>query len=244
MSGFIAPAPKLPTTPRNSTNTIGGSSGGGNASLSLPISTSNAFASISPDASSSSGGGGGGGASSIITKKKKKKKTMGTTTNNSGDGVGVDGDSGITIKKKKKKKSSSSNKKGGMSSSSSRAAMAAADGDGFPGGGGEEFGKKSLPPDVYILGNKRRRKYFLKELPGMMYGFGDAENPSQESIELVDSLATDCIRRLAADSSELSGGRPTVESLLFLLRNDADKYERAMYLLGKEKQIAEARNIG
>lgn len=90
------------------------------------------------------------------------------------------------------------------------------------------------------------RGLFAKDLKSMMYGFGDAEEPFHETVELVEDITVDYISTLIQSALELAqgkDGKPNVADLLFLIRKDPAKYARAQRLLKADREIKAARKL-
>ncbi|KAI3642736.1 hypothetical protein MP228_008347 [Amoeboaphelidium protococcarum] len=77
----------------------------------------------------------------------------------------------------------------------------------------------------------------------MMYAFGDAQQPLDESVQLMDQLVMDYITELVSDSLKTSGNktRIRVDDVLFALRRDQKKLDRANELLLKFDELNKAR---
>ena len=76
---------------------------------------------------------------------------------------------------------------------------------------------------------------FTNELKGIMYGFGDVENPDQESVELLQEYVIEYIQNIAyaafrrnkrKGSNELS-----LRDLLYVLKKDKKRYYRIKNLI-------------
>ena len=76
-----------------------------------------------------------------------------------------------------------------------------------------------------------------------MFGFGDVENPLPESVELMEAIVLEYISEMTKSAAELSknSNRMKKEDLLFTIRKDAKKYNRAKELLVAQEQIKKAR---
>lgn len=94
---------------------------------------------------------------------------------------------------------------------------------------------------------------FQRELRAMMFGFGDDANPLPQSVALVEDLVVDYLQRVlhsAADACEersrytrRGGEAPRVKErdLLFVLRKDKRRLQRAQELLEVYEEQKEAR---
>ncbi|KAJ8599126.1 hypothetical protein CTAYLR_006351 [Chrysophaeum taylorii] len=89
---------------------------------------------------------------------------------------------------------------------------------------------------------------FAKELVGMLYGFGDAETPYKESVELVDQLVTQYIETLCGDALAIQALRDKstkldTECFVFSVQKQPTKYKRAIELLEMRSRLKEVRRI-
>ena len=95
-------------------------------------------------------------------------------------------------------------------------------------------------------GAKRKRAVSLaKDLPSMMYGYGDAAEPSADSVALLESMVFDHIADLARGASsiaELKGGAVEHHDYLFLVRKNVRKYSRIMELLRMKETLDKAKD--
>lgn len=63
-----------------------------------------------------------------------------------------------------------------------------------------------------------KRTRFGRDLPGMMYGFGDAEQPHQESVEVIDDLVTRYVQSLCQQARTIAAIRDsTIDANCFVL---------------------------
>ncbi|GIL85959.1 hypothetical protein Vretimale_9019 [Volvox reticuliferus] len=100
------------------------------------------------------------------------------------------------------------------------------------------------------------RGTFTKDLSRLMYGFGDYENPIQETINVVEDILVEYVREMcctalneAARNGKLDRDRSSGTSklkvdekdILFLVRKDPKKYTRIRELLDMQLLIKEAR---
>mmetsp|Transcript_2709 Transcript_2709/g.6082 ORF Transcript_2709/g.6082 Transcript_2709/m.6082 type:complete len:175 (-) Transcript_2709:206-730(-) len=92
--------------------------------------------------------------------------------------------------------------------------------------------------------HKRKRGMMGREnMRYMMYGFGDGEEPSQETTDLVEDVLVDYITNFANRALEVSArrGRMQTEDMLYLIRNDDKKLLRVNELLDMNVQLKDAR---
>mmetsp|Transcript_571 Transcript_571/g.1060 ORF Transcript_571/g.1060 Transcript_571/m.1060 type:complete len:98 (+) Transcript_571:170-463(+) len=77
----------------------------------------------------------------------------------------------------------------------------------------------------------------------MMYGFGDAEQPLPECMEMVEDLITSFMMNVTHQTAALSGhrGKLRIEDLLWLIRKCPKMYNRALELMAKNEEIKRAR---
>ena len=109
----------------------------------------------------------------------------------------------------------------------------------------------SAVPDG-IATNPRAARRFQRELRSIMYGFGDARQPQEESVQLLEDMVVDYIHQLLqkaqiACEHRMRGMRKSTEpklrdrDLLFVLRKDKRKYERVVEILEVWKELKTAR---
>ncbi|GFR41669.1 hypothetical protein Agub_g2412, partial [Astrephomene gubernaculifera] len=108
------------------------------------------------------------------------------------------------------------------------------------------------PPDTSMP----YRGTFTKDLSRLMYGFGDYENPIQETINVVEDILVEYVRetccsalneaaRIGKLERDRHSGAPKLKvdekDILFLVRKDPKKYSRIRELLDMQILIKEAR---
>ena len=104
-------------------------------------------------------------------------------------------------------------------------------------------------PDDEIYKRKREKKPpkppdLSKDLQQMMYGFGDAQEVDAESVEMVERLVRQYIDELLGEASAIASiRRCPLDSgcLLYAVRHDRLKFERARRLLEMKEVIRDAR---
>ena len=92
--------------------------------------------------------------------------------------------------------------------------------------------KKPKPPDL------------SKDLQQMMYGFGDSQEVDAESVDMVEKLVRQYIDELLQEASAIASiRRCPLDSgcLLYAVRHDRLKFERARRLLEMKEVIRDAR---
>ena len=85
---------------------------------------------------------------------------------------------------------------------------------------------------------------YQRELRSMMYGFGDAQEVDAESVEMVERLVRQYIDELLGEASAIASiRRCPLDSgcLLYAVRHDRLKFERARRLLEMKEVIRDAR---
>ena len=76
---------------------------------------------------------------------------------------------------------------------------------------------------------------FTNELKGLMYGFGDVENPDPESIELLQDYVIEYIQNIAyaayRRNKRKGSNEISLRDLLYVLRKDKKRYYRIPKLI-------------
>ena len=76
---------------------------------------------------------------------------------------------------------------------------------------------------------------FTNELKGLMYGFGDVENPDPESIELLQDYVIEYIQNIAyaayRRNKRKGSNEISLRDLLYVLRKDKKRYYRIKNLI-------------
>ncbi|KAJ2782483.1 hypothetical protein H4R18_002235 [Coemansia javaensis] len=98
-----------------------------------------------------------------------------------------------------------------------------------------EVGKKQFP----------RRKLFSRELPTLMYGFGDTSPPNPASVDVLEDILIDYINSICVQAAKAAGRRSKVgiEDFRFVLRKDPKKLARVEELIAMNKEIEAARSL-
>ncbi|KAJ1725941.1 hypothetical protein LPJ61_005530 [Coemansia biformis] len=98
-----------------------------------------------------------------------------------------------------------------------------------------EVGKKQFP----------RRKLFGRELPMLMYGFGDSSPSRPESVDVLEDILIDYINNTCVQAAKIAGPRTKVgvEDFKFVLRKDLKKLARVEELIAMNKEIEDARTL-
>ncbi|KAK9915270.1 hypothetical protein WJX75_006911 [Coccomyxa subellipsoidea] len=92
--------------------------------------------------------------------------------------------------------------------------------------------------------NLKKRGLFNKDLKVMMYGYGDAEIPFSESVDLLEEMVVDYVTTMAHTAMDHATGRDgkmQPEDVLYLVRKDPQKFARATELLRLNEEIKQAR---
>ena len=89
----------------------------------------------------------------------------------------------------------------------------------------------------------KRQRYLGNDLPDMLFGFGDVDNPLQSTVDTVEDVVVSFLQSLIvkATKESVSGGRLSETELLMQVRKFPRKYHRARELLDKWKQIQTVR---
>ncbi|KAF0700911.1 Aste57867_8559 [Aphanomyces stellatus] len=83
-------------------------------------------------------------------------------------------------------------------------------------------------------------------LKHMMHGFGDEWEPDEETVDLMEEIVVEYIRSMTRKAVELSTirGKLDPECLMFLVRKDEEKLERANELLEANELLKTVLNSG
>lgn len=122
-------------------------------------------------------------------------------------------------------------------------------------GGEKKVGASTSAGKQSAASSSADRRRFQRELRSMMFGFGDDRHPQTETVELLEDMVIDYVRQLLQKAQEVSehrelgskkAGKAKVRDrdLLFVLRKDRRRYERAVELLEVWKEVKAARSSG
>mmetsp|Transcript_4673 Transcript_4673/g.9533 ORF Transcript_4673/g.9533 Transcript_4673/m.9533 type:complete len:167 (-) Transcript_4673:955-1455(-) len=79
-----------------------------------------------------------------------------------------------------------------------------------------------------------KKKIFVNELPEILFGFGDIENSPKQIMPEIESLVINYILDIVSSVTHISfwrvAKRPTIDDVLFLVRNHTRKFQRVIYL--------------
>ncbi|KAF8060339.1 GULLO1 [Scenedesmus sp. PABB004] len=116
----------------------------------------------------------------------------------------------------------------------------------------EAKGKGDDEPDERL--GRTHGGVFARDLPWIMYGFGDAERPIKETVDLVEDIAVGFITEtvhaamVAAAARHPPGGGARreelrLEDLLHAVRRDPRKVARIQELIRRQQEIKDARKV-
>lgn len=95
---------------------------------------------------------------------------------------------------------------------------------------------------------KRKRRFFTKEVEKLMYGYGDARNPAEETVSVVEDMVCDYIAAVAGEAAEnnrmharSTRGGFRLEDIVLSLKKYPKKHARVLDLLKKDQEIKKAR---
>ena len=122
-------------------------------------------------------------------------------------------------------------------------------------GGEKKVGASTSAGKQSAASTSADRRRFQRELRSMMFGFGDDRHPQTETVELLEDMVIDYVRQLLQKAQEVSehrelGSKKAAKAkvrdrdLLFVLRKDRRRYERAVELLDVWKEVKAARSSG
>ncbi|OLY78299.1 Transcription initiation factor TFIID subunit 13 [Smittium mucronatum] len=91
----------------------------------------------------------------------------------------------------------------------------------------------------------QRRGLFIKELPYLMYGFGDSIDTNLDSAFILEDMLIEYINDICVQAALVAGKRPkvTVDDFKFCLRKDPKKLARVEELISANKEIENARKM-
>ena len=91
-----------------------------------------------------------------------------------------------------------------------------------------------------------RKRVFEKDLPAMMYGFGDVspEEQDPDTVAVVDELTCEFLRFVAKEAASVSDGvKISLDDVMFVVRKDKKKHDRVRELVTKYKEIEMQKKI-
>ncbi|KAJ2082727.1 hypothetical protein H4R24_001323 [Coemansia sp. RSA 988] len=91
----------------------------------------------------------------------------------------------------------------------------------------------------------QRHKLFSRELPTLMYGFGDSSPSRPDSVDVLEDILIDYINSTCLQAAKVAGRRTkvTVDDFKFVLRKDPKKLARVEELIAMNKEIETARTL-
>ncbi len=106
-----------------------------------------------------------------------------------------------------------------------------------------ESGSRTRPSKKIRREKNTEKGFSPKTIALMMYGFGDVEDPLQESVALLDKMVLEYIHEMTLKAVKLRqlGGKISHEDLLFLVRKDPKKFQRVRELLKVHKDVTKYR---
>ena len=91
---------------------------------------------------------------------------------------------------------------------------------------------------------QKRKKLFTRDLKYMMHGFGDDQNPYEDTVDLMEDLVVEFITETTLKAMEVGKkGKIHVDDILFLVRKDTKKYTRVKDLLNMNEELKKAKQI-
>ena len=90
----------------------------------------------------------------------------------------------------------------------------------------------------------KRKRMFSRDLRYMMHGFGDDQNPYQDTVDLVEDLVIEFITEMTVKTMAVGKkGKIHVDDILFIVRRDPKKYTRVKDLLNMNEELKKAKQI-
>jgi transcription initiation factor TFIID subunit 13 len=77
----------------------------------------------------------------------------------------------------------------------------------------------------------------------MLFGFGDSDNPRQDTVELVEELVVEYLTDTLTAAARISQTRIRTDDLLYVLRHDEKKLARVEELLFMSEELDRARKV-
>jgi len=127
------------------------------------------------------------------------------------------------------------------------------------GGGGEavEASGRKGEPSASTAGRRKFARRFQKDLPQMLYGFGDVRTPLPQTVHLMEDLVVDYVTQVLRKASAAAEARQRATrgsstsrikeaDLLFVLRKDRKRLHRVLELLEvfeEQKQARATENV-
>ncbi|RUS30319.1 transcription initiation factor IID, 18kD subunit-domain-containing protein, partial [Jimgerdemannia flammicorona] len=90
-----------------------------------------------------------------------------------------------------------------------------------------------------------RKGMFLRDLKSLMFGFGDVQNPSADSMAVLDEMVIEFITDMSLQAAKVADkrGKVKVDDFKFILRKDSKKLARVEELLYMSEDIRRAKQL-
>jgi len=105
-------------------------------------------------------------------------------------------------------------------------------------------GKREAEPSTRARPKISKKRYFKEDLTTMMHGFGDDPAPLAESVDLVEDMLLEYFSDVLNAASRISIDKKKKirhTDLLFVIRKDRPKVERAKKLLETYRDVVAIR---
>ncbi|ORX86526.1 TFIID-18kDa-domain-containing protein [Anaeromyces robustus] len=92
---------------------------------------------------------------------------------------------------------------------------------------------------------EKRKHQFTKEIKLLMYGFGDVQNPRQDSAELLEDILYNYLQDICTKVARVGHkrGKVITDDFLYILRKDPKKLARCKELLIMQEDLRKARTL-
>jgi len=89
---------------------------------------------------------------------------------------------------------------------------------------------------------EEKKRLFTKELRLTLFGYGDDQNPYQETVDFLEDLVMEFITSMTQRAMEIGRpGKVHVEDIIFLVRKQPRMYARVRELLTMNEELKRAR---
>merc|ERR1719213_1488991 len=89
---------------------------------------------------------------------------------------------------------------------------------------------------------EEKKRLFTKELRLTLFGYGDDQNPYQETVDFLEDLVMEFITSMTQRAMEIGRpGKVHVEDIIFLVRKQPRMYARVRELLTMNEELKKAR---
>ena len=101
------------------------------------------------------------------------------------------------------------------------------------------------PPPPSLANRLKRTRKFSDDIEEMLYGFGDAWPPNNDTVALIETLATQYIEGLLerSDSVAERRGRLDKECFMYLVAKDRPKFYRIHRLIKANEVLKKVREV-